>query len=110
MTRRESDEYLPYIDGLRAIAVLSVLAFHLKASWLPGGFAGVDVFFVISGFVVSASVSSIREFKPASFPLLFYARRFLRIAPALVTCLYRSVKAFAPTIKNRPAAENAVMR
>ena len=48
--------YLPYIDGLRAIAVLSVVAYHLDARWLPGGFTGVDMFFAISGFVVSASV------------------------------------------------------
>ena len=45
-----------YIDGLRAVAVLAVIVYHLQPGWLPGGFAGVDVFFVISGFVVAASV------------------------------------------------------
>lgn len=50
--------YLPYIDGLRAWAVLSVMLYHLDARWLPGGFAGVDIFFVISGFVVSVSVAN----------------------------------------------------
>nr|WP_249174635.1 acyltransferase family protein [Burkholderia cenocepacia] len=52
-----------YIDGLRAIAVLSVVIYHLNAKWLPGGFAGVDVFFVISGFVVAMSVSELGPIK-----------------------------------------------
>jgi peptidoglycan/LPS O-acetylase OafA/YrhL len=42
--------YLPEIDGLRALAVLSVFIYHLNKTWLAGGFSGVDVFFVISGF------------------------------------------------------------
>ncbi len=56
MTADPSRGYVPHIDGLRAIAVLAVIVFHLDPAWLPGGFTGVDVFFVISGFVVSASV------------------------------------------------------
>ncbi|HEY0199828.1 MAG TPA: acyltransferase family protein [Rhodanobacter sp.] len=79
--------YFPYIDGLRAIAVAAVIAYHLKASWLPGGFAGVDVFFVISGFIVSASVGSLERMELIKFIPFFYARRLLRIGPALVVCL-----------------------
>ena len=45
-----NEKYLPEIDGLRALAILSVLVFHLDSGWLPGGFLGVDIFFVISGF------------------------------------------------------------
>ncbi|CAN7774260.1 acyltransferase [Caballeronia sp. LjRoot34] len=77
-----------YIDGLRAIAVLSVIAFHLNPNWLPGGFAGVDVFFVISGFVVAISVSDIGRANLTRFLTYFYARRLIRIAPALVVCLF----------------------
>jgi peptidoglycan/LPS O-acetylase OafA/YrhL len=79
--------YLPYIDGLRAVAVLAVVVYHLHAGWLPGGFAGVDVFFVISGFIVSASVGSLEPMGLHRFLPFFYARRVLRIAPALVVML-----------------------
>jgi len=79
--------YAPYNDGLRAIAVMSVIAYHLNAKWLPGGFAGVDVFFVISGFVVATSVSSLESLSLPKFLLYFYARRLVRITPALVACL-----------------------
>jgi peptidoglycan/LPS O-acetylase OafA/YrhL len=48
--------YLPGIDALRALAVLPVILYHLRPAWLPGGFAGVDLFFVISGYVVSGSL------------------------------------------------------
>jgi peptidoglycan/LPS O-acetylase OafA/YrhL len=79
--------YVPHIDGLRAVAVLSVIVYHLNAHWLPGGLAGVDIFFVISGFVVSASVADFRKSTPHAFFAYFYARRMLRILPALVVCL-----------------------
>ena len=51
-----SSTYRPEIDGLRAIAVVAVIINHLNKSWLPGGFLGVDVFFVISGYVITASL------------------------------------------------------
>ena len=79
--------YVPHIDGLRAVAVLSVIVYHLNARWLPGGLSGVDIFFVISGFVVSASLADFRKSTPHAFFAYFYARRMLRILPALVTCL-----------------------
>jgi len=79
--------YFPYIDGLRALAVLSVIAYHLDARLLPGGFTGVDVFFVISGFVVSASMSHLQRPRLLDYLGYFYSRRIRRIAPALVACL-----------------------
>ncbi|WP_193589277.1 acyltransferase family protein [Xanthomonas arboricola] len=79
--------YFAHIDGLRALAVLSVIAYHLDASWLPGGFTGVDIFFVISGFVVSASVDRLPRVSVAAELVRFYARRLRRIAPALLACL-----------------------
>lgn len=79
--------YIPGIDGLRAIAVLSVILFHLDASLLPGGFVGVDVFFVISGYVISRSLAHSETGCFRDFVLDFYKRRVLRIFPALVVCL-----------------------
>ena len=69
------------IDGLRAVAVLAVLIYHVDSAWCPGGFMGVDVFFVISGFVVAGSL--LRD--PGGGLLAFYARRYKRLSPALVT-------------------------
>lgn len=83
----ERRAYFPHIDGLRALAVLSVVIYHLDARWLPGGFSGVDVFFVISGFIVSASVGSRAGENLPAFASFFLARRIRRIAPALLACL-----------------------
>jgi len=78
--------YRPDIDGLRAIAVLSVVAFHAFPSRLPGGFIGVDVFFVISGFLISQNI--FRDLDRGHFSFWsFYARRVRRIFPALTVVL-----------------------
>jgi len=75
--------YRPDIDGLRAVAVLSVVLFHAFPGWLRGGFVGVDVFFVISGFLISSIL--LRELRHGTFSFAgFYARRVRRIFPALV--------------------------
>jgi peptidoglycan/LPS O-acetylase OafA/YrhL len=75
--------YRPDIDGLRAIAVLSVLVYHLKAPFIPGGFVGVDIFFVISGFLITRNIWT--ELEGGTFTISgFYLRRIRRIAPAFV--------------------------
>lgn len=80
-------KYYPEIDGLRALAVLAVILFHLDSKLLPGGFAGVDIFFAISGFVVSASIVKLQSASFSKLILEFYSRRILRILPALFLCL-----------------------
>lgn len=86
-TSHLQDRYLPGVDGLRAVAVLSVILFHLDEHLLPGGFTGVDVFFVISGYVISRSLASSDARSLGAFLLDFYKRRVLRIFPALLVCL-----------------------
>lgn len=79
----KKNSYLPFIDGLRALSVLAVVIYHLNEQWLPGGFAGVDVFFVISGYVVTGSLNkSEGTFQENLYQ--FYNRRFWRIFPALI--------------------------
>jgi peptidoglycan/LPS O-acetylase OafA/YrhL len=78
--------YRPDIDGLRAIAVASVVVYHFQREWLPGGFVGVDVFFVISGYVVTASLRAGGEPGLWAKLISFYRKRALRILPALLVC------------------------
>ncbi|MEB0206553.1 acyltransferase family protein [Pseudomonas sp. CCC3.1] len=86
--REFSHAYIPAIDGLRAIAVLAVIIFHVDfLDFLPGGFTGVDLFFVISGYVISQSLSLRGNADFADFLMDFYRRRLLRILPALLVVL-----------------------
>jgi peptidoglycan/LPS O-acetylase OafA/YrhL len=75
------------IQGLRAWAVLFVLIGHLAPGIFPGGFIGVDIFFVISGFVITQQMISLREKYPHSFLRNFYARRIRRIMPSAIFVL-----------------------
>jgi peptidoglycan/LPS O-acetylase OafA/YrhL len=80
MASPHPSRFRPDIEGLRCIAVLAVLVFHLDPHWLPGGFQGVDMFFVISGYLITRLI---RDQQPGfSFPR-FYLRRFWRLFPAL---------------------------
>jgi len=79
-------KYRPDIDGLRAVAILSVVAYHAIPWRMPGGFIGVDIFFVISGFLISTIIFSSLE--RGRFSLVeFYVRRVRRIFPALILVL-----------------------
>ena len=80
----QRSDHVPAIEGLRAVAVLSVLFYHLNEALLPGGFTGVDVFFVISGYVIAKSLRADSAASLGAFILGFYKRRILRIVPALV--------------------------
>lgn len=79
-------KYRPDIDGLRAIAIIAVVCFHAFPNWVTGGFVGVDVFFVISGFLISTIIFSNLAKDKFSFTE-FYARRIKRIFPALIIVL-----------------------
>lgn len=82
--------YRPEIDGLRALAVLAVVAFHAFPGWVRGGFVGVDVFFVISGYLITGIIYT--EIVAGTFSIVdFYARRIRRIFPALICVLLATV-------------------
>jgi peptidoglycan/LPS O-acetylase OafA/YrhL len=104
-----SGSHLSYrrdIDGLRAIAVIAVIGYHLQISWVSGGFVGVDVFFVISGYLIGALI--LNEVKAGKFSLVsFYARRARRIVPAfaamVISILVLSYFALLPSEYTRLA-------
>jgi peptidoglycan/LPS O-acetylase OafA/YrhL len=79
--------YFPYIDGLRALSITAVVLYHLDPRLLPGGFGGVDIFFVVSGFIVSGSLHGTKASSFLALVGMFYARRFRRIVPALLFML-----------------------
>ena len=81
-SKTEQNAYRPDLDGLRAISILAVVFYHLDLDWMPGGFVGVDVFFVISGFLITQIV--VRDVEANSFSYsIFYIRRAYRLLPAL---------------------------
>lgn len=85
-------EYRADIDGLRAVAVVPVVFYHAWPKWIPGGFVGVDIFFVISGFLITSIILS--QLAAGTFSILgFYARRVRRIFPALFIVLLTAIAA-----------------
>ncbi len=79
--------YRPTLDGLRAVAVIAVILYHAKFNWIRGGFIGVEVFFVVSGFLITSLLIEERE-KNGSISLKhFWIRRARRLLPALLTML-----------------------
>lgn len=99
--------YLPAIDGLRALAVSAVILFHLRPALLPGGFTGVDIFFVISGFVVTGSMLGRPFDSLGGLMRFFYARRLVRIMPALVAMLLATILASQLFIPNAWLSDSA---
>ena len=91
-TFKES-KYFPHIDGLRAFAVIAVIIYHYNENLLTSGLLGVDIFFVISGFVITKYLAGIEISNWPLFLKNFYARRIKRLFPALFFCVVSSALA-----------------
>src|SRR6266849_5758489 len=88
VVRRPSEKvYRPGLDGLRAIAVIGVLLYHAGVSWMPGGLLGVDLFFVISGFLITSLLVAELQRSGSIAMVAFYRRRARRLLPALAAVL-----------------------
>ena len=99
-----SNRYIHSVDGLRAVAVIAVLLYHLGIDWIPGGFLGVDLFFVISGYVITGLILDSIEKSGGLDLRAFYLSRIRRLLPALIamvvlTTLYIGV--YAPETVRR---------
>lgn len=79
-----TSKYRPEIDGLRAFAVVAVIINHFNKDLLPSGYLGVDIFFVISGYVITSSLAGRKSKNFLDFVTGFYERRIKRLVPALV--------------------------
>jgi peptidoglycan/LPS O-acetylase OafA/YrhL len=94
--RSHAPAYRPDIDGLRALAVIAVILFHSGVPGFEGGYVGVDIFFVISGYLITQMLEVSREESAGRTLSAFYLRRMRRILPALLaTCLVTSIVAVA---------------
>lgn len=84
MATKRGIQYIPAIDGLRAIAVIAVVLYHLGVSWIPGGFLGVDLFFVISGYVITRLLLDSIQQRGGLDLRNFYLARIRRLFPPLI--------------------------
>ena len=91
ISSKEKVRYIPPIDGLRALAVFAVLLYHLGVSWIPGGFLGVDLFFVISGYVITRLILDSIERSSALDLRAFYLARIRRLLPSLLVVISSSI-------------------
>ena len=97
--------YLPGLDGMRALAVIAVIVYHANSSWLPGGFLGVEMFFVISGYLITLLIIAERERTYTVSLIDFWKRRARRLLPALYLMMLLVV---AYTALFEPAALGAL--
>jgi peptidoglycan/LPS O-acetylase OafA/YrhL len=105
MPERETHlPYMPAIDALRAVAVLAVFFYHVGVSWMPGGFLGVDVFFVISGYLITALL--VAEFRSAGHIKVgaFWLRRARRLLPAVAVMIAVTMLVALVLVPNRIGA------
>ena len=84
MATKRGIQYIPAIDGLRAVAVIAVILYHLGVSWIPGGFLGVDLFFVISGYVITRLLLDSIQERGGLDLRDFYMARIRRLLPPLI--------------------------
>ena len=108
---RERPGFRPDIEGLRAIAILLVVVYHVGFSWLPGGYVGVDVFFVISGFIITSHL--VREVTATGRLSVgrFYARRMMRLLPAASLVITSTLAAswyWLPVTRLQPITRDAL--
>lgn len=111
LVRQRQGVYLPQLDGLRAAAVIGVAIFHARSQLVPGGFIGVDVFFVLSGYLITGiSLSELRKTNRLSLTR-FYLRRALRLFPALFFCalLLSIVYLFVPNLPEGPETQVGIL-
>ena len=102
--------YIPALDGLRALAVIAVLLYHADQKWIPGGFLGVDVFFVISGYLITLLLIGEHERTGTVSLRNFYFRRARRLLPALFLLLIGlSIPLWGDRDARFPAAKDAVV-
>jgi peptidoglycan/LPS O-acetylase OafA/YrhL len=102
-----SHSYVPALDGVRAVAVVAVLCFHGGVPWLPGGFLGVDAFFVLSGYLITSLLLAESRHRGRVDVVAFWGRRARRLLPALVAVVVVVVLA-APLLL--PAGELRTLR
>lgn len=101
--------YVPALDGIRAIAIGMVLAFHSTAPWAGGGYLGVDVFFVLSGFLITKLLSKELEQRSRIRLVHFYWRRALRLYPSFIVLLV-TIVVLAPFVwPHLPAWRHALI-
>ena len=97
----------PVLDGLRGLAVVAVVAYHLRPSAVPGGFIGVDVFFVLSGFLVTSLLIKERDLHGRIDVRAFWVRRVRRLVPAVVVATVGAI-AIARCFGGRSAARKFI--
>ena len=101
--------YLPGLDGVRALAVMAVILYHAGVSWMPGGFLGVEVFFVISGYLITLLLLAEHERTGRISVSAFYGRRARRLLPALMVLLaaVATLYSVVPYLRSSLARERA---